>query len=117
MLTWPVLDGKSIKARLEEGYHEGGYGNRSGWQVLSNSFSAAISCSVWNVLFVPRGVHAWAWGSLAALGTLDFSTISQTHTASDWCPVARDVGAGWSRILIFAALGYAFLFFFSNDQT
>ncbi|KAF7355540.1 Integral membrane family protein [Mycena sanguinolenta] len=93
--------GKQRKAKLEAGYHDSGY--RSGWQVLSNSFSAAVAASAWNILFDPRGVHAWVWGALTAGAT---STIAQTYTSDAWCPSSNDVGNGWSRALLFAALGH-----------
>ncbi|KAJ7129425.1 integral membrane protein DUF92-domain-containing protein [Mycena epipterygia] len=94
--------GKQRKRKLEAAYHD--YGNRSGWQVLSNSFSAAIACAVWNVLFVPQGVHAWFLGLTA--GALNLPGITQTYTSDGWCPLSKDVSAGWSRALLFAALGH-----------
>jgi hypothetical protein len=96
-------DGKQKKARLEAGYHD--YGNRSGWQVLSNSFSAAVACSAWNIFFVPQGVHAWIWGALTAGAMKVPSTIAHKYTSDGWCPLSKDVGDGWSRALLFAALG------------
>ncbi|KAJ7498690.1 integral membrane protein DUF92-domain-containing protein [Mycena latifolia] len=95
--------GKQRKAKLEAGYHD--YGNRSGWQVLSNSFSAAAACSCWNIMFVPQGVHAWIWGALTA-GVLNTPAVTRTYTRDGWCPLSEDVGAGWSRALLFAALGH-----------
>ncbi|KAJ7639063.1 integral membrane protein DUF92-domain-containing protein [Roridomyces roridus] len=92
--------GKERKRKLEAGFQD--YGNRSGWQVLSNSFSAVLACSAWNVLFVPQGVHAWIFDALP-LNLKDIPT--RTYT-SDWCPLDKDVGAGWSRVLLFAALGH-----------
>ncbi|KAJ6539599.1 integral membrane protein DUF92-domain-containing protein, partial [Mycena capillaripes] len=94
--------GKKRKATLEAGYHD--YGNRSGWQVLSNSFSAAVACSAWNIFFVPQGVHAWIWGALTA--TKVPSTITHAYTSDGWCPLSKDAGDGWSRALLFAALGH-----------
>ncbi|KAJ6450986.1 integral membrane protein DUF92-domain-containing protein [Mycena vulgaris] len=95
--------GKQRKAKLEAGYHD--YGNRSGWQVLSNSFSAAVACWCWNVLFVPNGVHAWVSGALTA-GALQIPTGTRAYTSDGWCPLSKDVNAGWSRALLFAALGH-----------
>ncbi|KAK7061949.1 integral membrane family protein [Favolaschia claudopus] len=92
--------GKQKKAKLEAGYHD--YGNRSGWQVLSNSFSAAVACAVWNVLFDARGVHAW--GSLTAMKLP--SNIARTYASDVWCPASTTIGEGWSRALLFAALGH-----------
>ncbi|KAJ6490346.1 integral membrane protein DUF92-domain-containing protein [Mycena vitilis] len=96
--------GKQKKKTLEDGYHD--YGHRSGWQVISNSFSAAVACSAWNVFFVPQGVHAWLWGALTAGAMKVPSTIAQTYTSDAWCPLSKDVGDGWSRALLFAALGH-----------
>ncbi|KAJ7930026.1 integral membrane protein DUF92-domain-containing protein [Mycena leptocephala] len=96
--------GKQKKAKLEAGYHD--YGNRSGWQVLSNSFSAAVACSAWNIFFVPQGVHAWIWGALTAGAMKIPSTIAHKYTSDGWCPLSKDVGDGWSRALLFAALGH-----------
>ncbi|KAF7352575.1 Integral membrane family protein [Mycena venus] len=96
--------GKQKKAKLEAGYHD--YGNRSGWQVLSNSFSAAVACTAWNIFFLPQGVHAWIWGALTAGALKVPSTIARTYTSDAWCPLSKDVGDGWSRALLFAALGH-----------
>ncbi|KAJ7683956.1 integral membrane protein DUF92-domain-containing protein [Mycena rosella] len=95
--------GKQRKAKLEAGYHD--YGNRSGWQVLSNSLSATLACACWNILFVPKGVHAWIWGALTA-GALEMPTIARTYTSDGWCPLSKDGNSGWSRALLFAALGH-----------
>ncbi|KAJ7780999.1 integral membrane protein DUF92-domain-containing protein [Mycena metata] len=96
--------GKKKKATLEAGYHD--YGNRSGWQVLSNSFSAAVACSAWNIFFVPQGVHAWIFGALTAGAIKVPSTIARTYASDAWCPLSQNVGDGWSRTLLFAALGH-----------
>jgi len=96
--------GKQKKAKLEAGYHD--YGNRSGWQVLSNSFSAAVASSAWNIFFVPQSVHAWIWGALTAGAMKIPSHIARTYTSDAWCPASKDVGDGWSRVLLFAALGH-----------
>ncbi|KAJ7094551.1 integral membrane protein DUF92-domain-containing protein [Mycena belliarum] len=95
--------GKQRKAKLEAGYHD--YGNRSGWQVLSNSFSAVLACALWNVLFVPQGVHAWVWRALTA-GALEIPIRARTYASDGWCPLSADVSDGWSRALLFAALGH-----------
>ncbi|KAJ6628932.1 integral membrane protein DUF92-domain-containing protein [Mycena sp. CBHHK59/15] len=107
-LNQSISDGKSKKAKLEASYHDAGYGNRSGWQVLSNSFSAVVACTAWNILFVPQGVHAWAWTALSTAtgGALKSPSVLKTYTSDGWCPVSGDVGAGWSRALLFAALGH-----------
>lgn len=88
LLTANILtDGKKKKAQLEEGYEE--YGYRSGWQVLSNSFSGLVCCVLWNAVYAPRSLQAWlvpiAW--------------KEPLTG---CPVA----GGWSRVFIMGALGH-----------
>ncbi|KAJ7581611.1 integral membrane protein DUF92-domain-containing protein [Mycena floridula] len=70
--------GKNRKALLEEGYEENGY--RTGWQVLSNSFSALICCVLWNFWFSPH------WFDVAA----------------PQCLVEQNT---MSRVFVFGALG------------
>ncbi|EKM77260.1 hypothetical protein AGABI1DRAFT_115410 [Agaricus bisporus var. burnettii JB137-S8] len=72
--------GKQRKAKLEEGYQEAGY--RSGWQVLCNSVCGVAAAVMWNAMF---GVE---------------------YDSSKWCPLDREVGNGWSRMLLFVALGH-----------
>lgn len=86
-------DGKQRKAKLEEGYHEAGY--RTGWQVLSNSAAGIVAVVVWNGMFVPDSVQAWASG-----GTLGTGSV---YSATGWCPLDKEVG--WSRALVLAAIG------------
>ena len=97
-----LADGKERKKVLEAGYHD--YGNRSAWQVLSNSFSAVVACFAWNLLFVPQGVHVWIVGALTA-GALKAPSDLMRPYGDDWCPLSKDVSGGWSRALLFAALG------------
>lgn len=62
---------------------------------------------MWNAAFVPRSVHAL----LGKLIRID-ATRTVFHLNEDvkyegtWCPLSRTVADGWSRILIFTALGY-----------
>lgn len=101
--------GKKKKAELEDGYHEAGY--RSGWQVLSNSFSALLACVLWNTLFSPTSLQATLLsllgpdfvGSLVATLGLTTGTIPEYH--NDWCPIDKEIAGGWSRACVFAALG------------
>ncbi|KAL1679369.1 integral membrane protein DUF92-domain-containing protein [Schizophyllum commune] len=54
--------GKATKRRLESAYHE--YGYRTGWQVISNSFSALVACVLWNAIYAPDSLPGWVFGSL-----------------------------------------------------
>ncbi|KAF7332057.1 Integral membrane family protein [Mycena kentingensis (nom. inval.)] len=92
---------KERKAKLESGYSD--YGNRSGWQVLSNSFSALVACFVWNVLFQPNGIHANIASKLSLDAYLPRPTVSYN---GEWCPASADGGNTTSRALLFAALGH-----------
>ncbi|KAF7301889.1 Integral membrane family protein [Mycena indigotica] len=89
--------GKAKKRKLEQGYSD--YGNRSGWQVLSNSFSAVVACSVWNALFVHHSVHS------QLLSSLGIASMGPSYS-TEWCPLSRDISDGRSRVLLFAALGH-----------
>ena len=98
--------GKDRKSRLEEGYHEAGY--RSGWQVLSNSFTAFIAAFMWNAAFAPSSLHA-SLGKLFGIdvGRAVFHLNEVNIYDGTWCPLSSTVANGWSRILIFTALGLA----------
>jgi hypothetical protein len=91
-------DGKSLKATLEEDFHEAGY--RSAWQVLCNSFAAFIATVMWSVLFAPRSIP-WTVASALNLGVAEKSS----YTPDEWCPLSRHVSDGASRALLFATLG------------
>ena len=103
-----TIDGKQRKAKLEEGYHEGGY--RSGWQVLSNSATAVAATFVWNAAFEPTSVHAAlarAMGVNVARDVLHLRYPVVYDTSPDgWCPLAPGVGGGWSRALVLVGVGY-----------
>ncbi|KAI4294532.1 hypothetical protein K525DRAFT_368036 [Schizophyllum commune Loenen D] len=72
--------GKATKRRFESAYHE--YGYRTGWQVISNSFSALVA------------LPGWVLGSL--LRSPEFTThpalvhappyTSPAHPEPRWCP-------------------------------
>ena len=96
--------GKDRKARLEDGYHEGGY--RSGWQVLSNSFTAFLAAFVWNAAFVPWTIHAFL-GKMIRIDVARrvFRLSEDVIYDGTWCPLSTGVANDWSRILIFTALG------------
>ncbi|KAI5890654.1 uncharacterized protein SCHCODRAFT_02547695 [Schizophyllum commune H4-8] len=51
-----------VVRRLESAYHE--YGYRTGWQVISNSFSALVACVLWNAIYAPDSLPGWVFGSL-----------------------------------------------------
>ncbi|KAG7444122.1 uncharacterized protein BT62DRAFT_987973 [Guyanagaster necrorhizus] len=79
--------GKQRKAKLEDGYTEGG--ERTGWQVLSNSCGALVCCMVWNATYAPGSVHH---------ALLPLSSLS---------PPTNLVEPGTlSRQLVFGALGH-----------
>jgi hypothetical protein len=95
-LKHPVKVGKQRKAQLEDGHHEAGH--RNAWQVLCNSLTASLTCLVWNALFVP--------------GSITSTLASQVHpfekfpfNEGEWCPLSKGIAHGWSRGLLFAALG------------
>ncbi|KAH9475375.1 Transmembrane protein 19 [Psilocybe cubensis] len=101
--------GKNRKAKLEEGYQEGGY--RSGWQVLCNSASALVAAIVWNAAMDPRSVQAAVTRTLLGLdmgGTVLGlrGPVVYGRSSGGWCPTERTVADGWSRALVFAALGH-----------
>ncbi|KAJ7068511.1 integral membrane protein DUF92-domain-containing protein, partial [Mycena amicta] len=96
--------GKAQKRKLEEGYHDAGYGNRSGWQVLSNSFSAVVACSAWNLLFVPQSVHSRLVNAVYS-GGIVYAANGPAYS-TEWCPLSTEVSAGKSRTLLFAVLGH-----------
>ncbi|TFK51454.1 hypothetical protein OE88DRAFT_1659498 [Heliocybe sulcata] len=91
--------GKQLKAQLEDGHQEAGY--RSGFQVVCNSFSAFIAAMAWEGLFVP--------GSLSSLfihQILGATAGGPAYSSNGWCPLSPNVFHGWSRALVFAALGH-----------
>ncbi|KAJ3564137.1 hypothetical protein NP233_g8491 [Leucocoprinus birnbaumii] len=91
--------GKQRKAKLEDGYHEAGY--RTGWQVLSNSAAGIVAVVLWNGMFVPDSVQAWASG-----GTL--LSTGMVYSATGWCPLDKHIGLGRSRAFILPATSKAF---------
>ncbi|KXN85181.1 Transmembrane protein 19 [Leucoagaricus sp. SymC.cos] len=91
--------GKQRKAKLEDGYHEAGY--RTGWQVLCNSAAGIAAAAVWNGMFVPNSVHAWI---LERVGLGVGTGIVYGETV--WCPLDKQIAEGWSRALVFAAVGH-----------
>ncbi|KAJ8081858.1 hypothetical protein PM082_007704 [Marasmius tenuissimus] len=96
--------GKQQKAKIEDGYHEAGY--RTGWQVLSNAFSAVVACLLWNVLFTPNSFQSRIIGSAGVRKSL-YGALGVTPVEyGDWCPIDSHVAGGWSRTLVFAALGH-----------
>jgi len=98
--------GKDRKARLEDGYHEGGY--RSGWQVLSNSVSALVACFLWNAAFAPSTIHAKIANGLGVDVNRHILGINHLNIYSPqgWCPLSGSINDGWSRMLVFGSLGH-----------
>ncbi|GJJ14275.1 hypothetical protein Clacol_008539 [Clathrus columnatus] len=87
--------GKAIKARLEVGHKEAG--ERDVWQVISNSFAALISAVLWSGIYVPNSI----WTPLIPQG---LHSQGFALNLSEYCPI--DQFTGYSRFLIFAALGH-----------
>ncbi|KAF8175767.1 integral membrane protein DUF92-domain-containing protein [Pholiota molesta] len=99
--------GKSTKARLEEGHHASGAGYRTAWQVVCNSAAGVVAACLWNAAFAPHSVHARlaeAVGVDVRRGVLGIS--ASTMGTAEWCPLDRNIGEGWSRALVLAALGH-----------
>ncbi|KAF9530068.1 integral membrane protein DUF92-domain-containing protein [Crepidotus variabilis] len=102
-----LIDGKDKKSRLEDGYHEAGH--RSGWQVLSNSFTALLASFLWNAAFAPNSIHSSllrAWNMNLGRNLLQRSSGAVAVADGTWCTISDSVGEGWSRLLIFVALGH-----------
>lgn len=99
------IDGKDKKARLEDGYHEGGY--RSGWQVLSNSVSALAAACLWNAAFAPTSPHARivSWLGVDVSRMILEIDHPEIYNPQNWCPLSGSINEGWSRMLVFASLG------------
>lgn len=91
--------GKLTKAKLEEGHQEAGYRNAA--QVLCNSCSAYVAAMIWAGLFVGG---SWQGRVLEGLGVTGWG---RAYDSSEWCAVDSGVSVGWSRKLVFIALGYA----------
>lgn len=88
--------GKNLKAQLEEGHQEAGY--RSPAQVFCNSCSAFVASQLWSASFVQ---NSFAADFLPGI----FVIPGQAYDAERWCPLSPDVASGWSRFLVFIALG------------
>lgn len=99
-------DGKKRKAKLEDGFQEGGY--RTGSQVLSNSAAAVVAAFLWNVLFVPSSIHAKI-AHTVGLNVTEALSLESTPTydrsTTGWCPLDDAVSKGYSRLFLFAVLG------------
>uniref|UniRef100_A0A0W0G5M7 Integral membrane family protein n=1 Tax=Moniliophthora roreri TaxID=221103 RepID=A0A0W0G5M7_MONRR len=100
------IDGKKIKAQLEDGYHEAGY--RTGWQVMSNGFSAVIASILWNILFSSSSVQARIASELGFRDSISqyLNVSSPEYNQDEWCPVDARIADGWSRALIYATVGH-----------
>ncbi|CAE6388987.1 Transmembrane protein 19 [Rhizoctonia solani AG-1 IB] len=90
--------GKQIKGKLEEGHDVNGY--RSGWQVLSNSFTALVASCLWGASFAPGSIHAYLIGPfIPSWNRIDLNK-------EEFCPISPYVGDGWSRKLILVGLAH-----------
>ncbi|KAF8699697.1 hypothetical protein RHS03_07058, partial [Rhizoctonia solani] len=90
--------GKQIKGKLEEGHDVNGY--RSGWQVLSNSFTALVASCLWGALFAPESIHAYL------IGPFVYSWSRVDLNMEKFCPIDPYVGGGWSRALVLVVLAH-----------
>ncbi|KIK09902.1 hypothetical protein K443DRAFT_671216 [Laccaria amethystina LaAM-08-1] len=102
--SWATKYGKEKKTKLEESYQEGG--NRTGWQVLSNSAAAVAAAFTWNSVFVPGSIHA---NMARILGLHPGQMLGLTNPMiydGAWCPLDASISNGWSRALVLAALGH-----------
>lgn len=91
--------GRARKAALEEGHDARAAGYRGAGQVFANSCSAWVCAQVWSALFVR--------GSFASILIPEAWIGGQSGVVYDsgWCPVSVGVAEGWSRALLFGALG------------
>lgn len=76
-----------------------------------------VAACLWNAAFAPHNVHAW----LAEAAGVDvrrqvLGISASTIGKAEWCPLDRNIGEGWSRALVLAALGCAVCFFFRNEN-
>lgn len=92
--------GAARKARLEDAHHAAG--RRSAAQVLCNSAAALAAAVRWSALFVPGSLAA-ALFERVGLGVPE--SVQRPYDLDAWCPLAPRVADGWSRVLLFVALG------------
>lgn len=88
--------GKDLKAKLEEGHQAAG--NRTWAQVLCNSLSAFVACSIWSAAFVPE--------SLSSTLLSPWVSPNISYNSKEWCPMTPPASAQLSRTLLFVTLGY-----------
>jgi hypothetical protein len=95
--------GKDTKRKLEEGYDVGS--QRGAFQVICNSFAAFLGSVVWNAAFASANRDAFA-GIMAQMGgLLGVYTQGNDFDTGSWCAVDPSIANGWSRYLVFLALG------------
>ena len=85
-----------LNAQLEEGHQEAGY--RTASQVLCNSCSALIGSLLWAASYVPDSAASLLLPRLLVVP-------GEPYNSDKWCPLSIDVTFGWSRALLFLALG------------
>lgn len=96
--------GKERKRKLEEGYDVGS--RRNAFQVLCNSFSAFVASMLWSAAFVEKDRDIFSIIAASVTGILPLPVQDRAlYTSISWCAVDSGVSNGWSRALIFAALG------------
>jgi len=89
--------GKALKAQLEEGHQEAG--RRTASQVFCNSCLALIASLLWSASFIPGSVASSLLPSVLVIP-------GEPYDSDKWCPLSTSVTCGWSRALMFLALGH-----------
>lgn len=105
------IDGKHLKSTLESNHDVAGY--RNARQVLSNSLPALFAATLWTILFAQPSYSFLAQYSDAVREVMGLGTFRGMASIADgtwkgdgaWCVLDRTVDKGWSRALVYAALG------------
>lgn len=92
--------GKTVKSSLEDGHQVAGY--RSAWQVLCNSFTAFVACLLWNGLY-RDGTSLSVVSIVSDMLPPELMSQGRLYSVDAWCPLGHSVG--WSRYLLYVALG------------
>lgn len=103
--------GKHLKSTLESNHDVAGY--RNARQVLSNSLPALFAATLWTILFAQPSYSFLAQYSDAVREVMGLGTFRGMASIADgswkgdgaWCVLDRTVDKGWSRALVYAALG------------
>jgi uncharacterized membrane protein len=96
--------GKERKRKLEEGYDVGS--RRNAFQVLCNSLSAFVASIFWSAAFVKKDHDAFSTIAAGITRVVPLPVQGRVlYASTSWCAVDSTVTNGWSRALVFAALG------------